>query len=246
MSQHAAASPSSAAMWMSCPASITKSAGMTRPSSRYAREGTAAHTIAEMIIGGNLVPPGKITVEGEQFIVGLPMLRALNPYIDFVQRLQNRTKDVYVEQRVKIGNGALVWGTADCAALDGTDLYIVDLKYGMGVPVEPDCAQLKIYACAAIDTLWRKRRIGRISLTVIQPRLDPLPKMHVTDIGELVDWAEEELNPAMKRIIKGDETEKVGPHCRWCVRKSDCASFGNYRSSQAREIFDDGVDLSDI
>ena len=246
MTAHAAASPSSAAMWMSCPASITKSAGMTRPSSRYAREGTAAHTIAEMIIGGNLVPPGKITVEGEQFIVGLPMLRALNPYIDYVQTLQKITDEVYVEQRVKIGNGALVWGTADCAALYDEALCIGDLKYGMGVPVDPDCAQLKIYACAAVDTLWRTEPVDMVYLTVIQPRLDPAPKTHMMTMEELAEWAARELNPAMRRILKGDETEKVGPHCRWCVRKSDCASFGNYRSSQAREIFDDGVDLSDI
>jgi hypothetical protein len=230
---------------MNCPASITKSKGMTRPSSRYAREGTAAHKIAEMIIGGCLWPPGKITVEGEQFIVGLPMLRALNPYIDYVQRLQARTKDVYVEQRVKIGNGALVWGTADCAALDGTLLSIVDLKYGMGVPVSPDSAQLKIYACAAIDTLWRARRVDLVHLTVVQPRLDPLPKTHHLPVDDLIEWAANELNPAMRAILRGDETEKVGPYCRWCVRKAECAAFRNQKNQAAADIFNDAVDLSD-
>jgi len=245
MTAHAAASPSSAAMWMSCPASITKSAGKTRPSSRYAREGTAAHTIAEMIIGGCLWPPGKITVEGEQFIVGLPMLRALNPYIHFVQELQAMTDDVHIEQRVKIGNGALVWGTADCAALHDDVLDIVDLKYGMGVPVEPDSAQLKIYALAAVDTLWRKRPIGMVYLTVVQPRLDPTPKTHEMTMDELAEWARQELNPAMRAIARGDETEKVGPYCRWCVRKPDCDSFKRYKSALAADIFNDGVDLSD-
>jgi hypothetical protein len=233
-------------MWISCPASITKSAGKTRPSSKYAREGSAAHVIAEMIIGGNIFPPGKITIEGEQFIVGLPMLRALNPYIDYVQRLQARTPDVHVEERVKVGNGSLVWGTADCAALDGEDLYIADLKYGKGVPVEPDSAQLRIYAVAAIDTLWRRRVIGTVTLTVVQPRLDPVPKSIRLDMAELVQWAESELNPAMRRIVRGDETEKVGPYCRWCVRKPECESFRSYKSTLAADIFNDGVDLSDI
>ena len=209
MTAHAAASPSSAEMWMNCPASITKSAGMTRPSSRYAREGTAAHTIAEMIIGGCLWPPGKITIEGEQFIVGLPMLRALNPYIDYVQGLQAKTKDVHVEQRVKIGNGALVWGTADCAALDGEDLYIADLKYGMGVPVSPDSAQLMIYALAAIDTLWRRRLVSTVTLTVIQPRLDPVPKSvrldpvllaHRTSVSRLVNLGVARLVQMLKLL----------------------------------------------
>jgi hypothetical protein len=39
MSQHAACSPSSAAMWLACPASVTRP-GHHRPSSKYAREGT--------------------------------------------------------------------------------------------------------------------------------------------------------------------------------------------------------------
>jgi hypothetical protein len=245
MTAHAAASPSSAAMWMSCPASITKSAGKTRPSSRYAREGTAAHTIAEMIISGCLWPPGKITVEGEQFIVGLPMLRALNPYIDYVQGLQENADDIHIEARVKIGNGALVWGTTDCAAISNTVVDIVDLKYGMGVPVAPDSAQLKIYACAAIDTFWRKDYITAVRLTVIQPRLDIEPKTFFMSIAKLADWAEEELDPAMRRIIRGDETEKVGPYCRWCVRKPECAAYKAQRGEQAAEIFNDGVDLSD-
>jgi hypothetical protein len=232
-------------MWMSCPASITKSKGMTRPSSRYAREGTAAHTIAEMIISGCLWPPGKITVEGEQFIVGLPMLRALNPYIDYVQGLMEMADDIHIETRVKIGNGALVWGTADCAAITGSVVDIVDLKYGMGVPVDPDSAQLKIYACAAVDTFWRRRYVSAVRLTVIQPRLDVVPKTLFLSMDRLAEWAHSELDPAMRRILKGDETEKVGPHCRWCVRRGECAAYQNRRAEQAAEIFNDGVDLSD-
>lgn len=85
MSSHAAAAPSSADMWINCAASITLAAGRTRPSSRYAKEGTAAHHIAELIINGDLFPPGKVIIEGDEFIVGLPMLRALNKYIDTVQ-----------------------------------------------------------------------------------------------------------------------------------------------------------------
>jgi hypothetical protein len=245
MTAHAACSPSSAAMWMACPASITKAAGRTRPSSRYAREGTAAHQIAEMIIKGNLFPPGKITVEGEQFIVGLPMLRALNPYITVVQGLQKVTDDVHIEARVRIGRGKFVWGTADCVASSGdmNYLHVVDLKYGKGVPVEPDTAQLKIYALAAMDTLWPHENFGVVSLMVVQPRLDPKPKTHRMPAEELIEWGRAELNPALRAITKGDETERVGPYCRWCVRKAECDAFKSYKSSMAADIFDDGVDI---
>jgi hypothetical protein len=233
-------SPSSAEMWMNCPASITRAAGRTRPSSRYAREGTAAHKIAEMIIGGNLFPPGIITVEGEQFIVGLPMLRALNPYIDLVQRLQLTADEVHIEARVGMGNGTMVWGTADCAAKYGAALYIVDLKFGMGVPVSPDTAQLKIYALSAIHTFWPFDRFSDVYLTVVQPRLNPLPQTHRMLAVDLAEWNDSHLIPAVRRVLDDDGTEKVGPYCRWCVRRDECDAYARRKSTQAADIFDDG------
>jgi hypothetical protein len=246
MADHAAMSPSSAEMWMNCPASITRAAGRTRPSSRYAREGTAAHKIAEMIINGNLFPPPKITVEGEEFIVGMPMLRALNPYIDLVQRLQSIADDdadVYVEARVGMGNGTMVWGTADCAAKVGWDLHIVDLKYGMGVPVSPDTAQLKIYALAAIHTFWPFERFRDVYLTVVQPRLNPVPQDHHMRATELAAWNDHFLIPAVRRVLDDSPLEQVGPWCRWCVRRDECDAFAKKKSTAAADIFDDGVDL---
>lgn len=242
---HAAASPSSAAMWMNCPASITKAEGRERPSSRFAKEGTAAHKIAETILGGNLFPPGKISVEGTEFIVGIPMLRALRPYISLVESLRDRRgAKTYLEQKVVLGwSGGQVWGTADCISLRKTTLDIVDLKFGKGVPVSPDSAQLKIYALAAIDTFWPSAHFTDINLTIVQPRLDPVPK--TINIGSLTlaDWNRFELRPAVGRIVQGDDTEKVGDWCRWCVRTSECAAFAQKRFTKAADSFDDGVDL---
>ena len=79
MSEHAACSPSSAAMWLACPASVTLTKDMTRPSSKYAREGTAAHKVAEMTLKGDIFLPDKVTVEGNEYIVSPGMCRALEP-----------------------------------------------------------------------------------------------------------------------------------------------------------------------
>ena len=243
MTDHAAVSPSSAEMWMNCPASVTLAEGRTRPSSLYAKEGTAAHRIAEMILAGELFPPGRITVEGSEFIVGLPMLRALNPYIDFVQQLQNDGAKVRVEQRVVLGwADGLVWGTTDCVAKRGSVLDIVDLKYGKGVAVNPDHAQLKIYALAAIHSFWPRTKFATVNMTVVQPRLDPVPQTFSMDGGALSQWGEDELRPAVQRIVGQDTTERYGHWCRWCVRKAECNAFKLQKNTQASEIFDDGLD----
>ena len=240
MSQHAAASPSSAAMWMNCPASITLAEGRVRPSSLYAKEGTAAHQIAEMILAGELFPPGRITIEGSEFIVGLPMLKALNPYIDFVQKLQDRCAEVRIEQRVGLRwADGLVWGTTDCLAKRGGELDIVDLKYGKGVAVDPDSAQLKIYALSAIHTFWPDALFDRINLTIVQPRINPVPQTFSMLASDLAQWGQTTLKPAIARIVQQHTTEVYGHWCRWCVRRGDCTAFKMHKTTQAAEIFDD-------
>lgn len=238
MADHAAASPSSAGMWMPCPASVTQAAGRTRPSSRYAREGTAAHTIAEMILSGELFPPPKIRVEGEEFIVGLPMLLHLRPYITIVEGLRASGAHLFIEQRVGLPGG-LVWGTTDCSALTDTTLDVVDLKFGKGVKVSPDSAQLKIYALSSITTLFPGRVIRKVRLTISQPRIDPVPQTVEMSIGELMGWYADELQPAVQRIHDGDPTEVYGHWCRWCVRRDECKAFKMHKNALASDVFDD-------
>lgn len=242
MPAHALASPSSASMWMNCPASVTLAAGRLRPSSVYAKEGSAAHKIAEGIIAGDPFPPGRLTVEGTEFVISRDMLKFLNPYISFIEGLREHGT-VWIEHRVGLSyTKGVVWGTADCIGLGGQDLTIVDLKYGKGVPVAPDSAQLKIYALGAMDHL--QVFPDYVNLVVFQPRLDPSPKFHTMTFREIIEWGSTQLRPAVERLERNDQTENAGPWCRWCVRRNECAAFASKTSGLAAEIFDDGIDVT--
>jgi hypothetical protein len=244
MTAHAACSPSSAAMWLNCPASITKTKGMTRPSSKYAREGTAAHKVAELTLQGDIFLPDKIKVENEEFIVSPGMCRALNGYITYVQALRaHRHAVVKLEQRIYVPDtDGMVWGTLDCGAYIGSTLIIADLKYGKGHRVEPDSPQLKLYALGFAAQVGANEAWTKVILTICQPRIeskDPL-RWHETTLNELWHWSDFEMRPAMLRIANGDTTENAGPHCRWCVRQTECAAFARRRQSYAASAFDDG------
>jgi hypothetical protein len=244
MSSHAACSPSSASMWLQCPASVTLTKDLTRPSSRYAREGTAAHAVAEMILQGDIFLPDKVSIEGDEYIVSPGMCRALNPYVTFVQALQALPGVITVlEKRLAVPQTlGLVWGTLDCGAFDPecADLHVVDLKFGKGHIVDPEGPQLKLYALALAGHVKETDPAINVTLTICQPRVggDPL-RSHNMMLGDLFEWRDNVVVPAVERISLGDPTEVAGAHCRWCVRKTSCKGFARKHQGHAASVFED-------
>ena len=243
MSAHAACSPSSATMWLACAASVTKTKDVTRPSSKYAREGTAAHAVAEMILQGDPILPDKVTVEGDDYVVSPGMCRALNPYVTHVQGLMAKPRAVvFLEKRVAVPQTYnLVWGTLDCGAYAVGELHVVDLKYGKGVTVGPEGPQLGFYALGLARILLLENPALKVHLTICQPRVEGPPlRHHVTTLGAILDWRNTVVWPALNKIAAGDETETAGAHCRWCVRKTECGAFARKHQGHAASAFDDG------
>jgi Protein of unknown function (DUF2800) len=214
---------------------------MLRPSSKYAREGTAAHKVAELTLQGDIFLPDKITVEGHEYVVSRGMCQALNGYVSHVQALRALPGAVMIlEKRLVVPHTfGMVWGTLDCGVHAG-DLHVVDLKYGKGHVVAPDAPQLKLYALALAEHVMEHRGGVNVTLTICQPRAgsDPV-RSHRTKLGELVDWRQNVVQPAVLSIRGGDTLENAGPHCRWCVRRSECAAFARLHQNRAASAFDD-------
>jgi hypothetical protein len=233
-------------MWLACPASVTKTKDMLRPSSKYAREGTAAHSVAEMTLKGDIFLPDKVTVEGEEFIVSPGMCRALNQYISYVQVLMKLPHSrIFLEHRLQVpGTHDMVWGTLDCGVVTSRQIFVADLKYGKGHVVEPSSPQLKLYALGLAHQVGAESPDVGLLLTICQPRAgcEPL-RHHAMTLGELWQWCDIEVIPAIRRIKAGDTTENAGPHCRWCVRKTECAAFARKHQTYATAVFDDMGDI---
>jgi hypothetical protein len=229
-------------MWLACSASVTMTKDIVRPSSKYAREGTAAHTVAEMTLNGDIFLPDKITVEGDEYIVSPGMCRALNPYISHVESLRALPgAAIVLEKRLVVpGTRGMVWGTLDCGVHACGNLYVVDLKFGKGHVVDPEGPQLKLYALALAGCVRETSYKARVTLTICQPRIGDIPlRSHITTLGDLLDWRGDVVQPAILRIAKGDLTEHAGPHCRWCVRQTACQAFAQKHQNRAAAAFDD-------
>ena len=239
MTGHADASPSSASIWLKCPASVTLARGKKRLPSPYTREGTAAHEAAEHIVNG-LPAPAVVTVDGEDIVISDEMLEHIDHYTRYVDALHKSADWFSAETRLEMLDlPEPLFGTADAmgyVALPSKTLEIVDLKYGKGVLVGVENnPQLKIYG---LGGLRRAPDALRVKLTIIQPRTAGPPVQSVTlGAGELLVWQAETLEPALQRIADNDSTEAPGSHCRWCVRAGECKALATLAQVEARAAF---------
>ena len=229
---HAKLSPSSAERWMTCPGSVVLSDGMPEQTSKFAEEGTLAHSVAEAILREDLK---FIDAEKE-------MLDNVNIYVDYVQGLKGK---LHVEQRVKINE--VVFGTADAVVLQEElkALHIVDLKYGAGVAVEiVNNLQLKIYALAALLTF--KYPVETVTATIVQPRCPHSdgPIRSVTyDMVDLMEF-HTDIEEAIVRVQNAAKSKDIIDYlnpsekaCRWCLAAPKCPLLAKKAQAMAKKVF---------
>src|SRR5699024_12870705 len=150
--QYLARPPRSAGF--SCPASVQLAEKYRREETEsiFAREGTAAHALAELhgrlafgYISEDEFEAGAVRWE-EEFGDGCgeptnsdreEMFEHARDYVRVVQNLASRYKhsSVHFEERLATGVPQS-WGTSDAVIVSPLAVHIVDFKYGKGVRVE--------------------------------------------------------------------------------------------------------------
>jgi hypothetical protein len=231
---HAKLSPSGAHRWMACPGSVGLEAAFPDQSSAYAAEGTLAHMLAsEHLDGSGLHPSQRIgevhEVDGYTFTVDA----AMADYVDNYCRLVREYADgglLLVEQRVPIEHvtgetGAT--GTSDAIIVDTTKrtLYVVDLKYGMGVKVDAgDNPQLMMYALGAMEQCDQLGEFDQVCMVIHQPRLNHVSE-HWIYVGDL--WAFKRRAAEAAELTRQPDAPLVPgeKQCRFCKAKATCPAL---------------------
>lgn len=266
MSAHAKLSPSSAHRWIQCPGSVRLSAQVEETSSVYADEGTMAHKIAEIeaSIAFGLISKRQYARKKLAWAKATPdeyhedMLEHAASYVKLLRELEaeHPHTQVMLEQRVDTGVPAS-WGTLDAALVSPLHLYIVDYKYGMGIPVDAwENPQLKMYGLGGYDMFNDLLTdIEYVTLVVCQPRLDSV-SMHTLTTKELLGWREAVAKPAAALALSPDAYLAPSDEaCRFCPVAGSCRArveymtrrdFGNPELLAPEEIGAILVDLPDI
>ena len=241
--KHATLGPSSAARWLTCTASVEMAQKAPPPKeSDFAREGTIAHSLAEVEARRAFKLPGHETYEADLENVYSELLEHLGGdleatereyeamqdyvawYLDILAEAKGDTGALLLEQRLATGIKGC-WGTSDAVIIRGDTIHVIDLKYGRGVEVSPvENPQFMLYALGALrayrDMLEETRRV---KMTVFQPRINNVDTWEIT-VEDLEAWRDKVARPAARKALTGENTEFTPSEsaCKFCPAAGIC------------------------
>ena len=181
--QHALLSASASARWLQCTAAPQMEAKFPDTTSEFAREGTLAHSIAELKLRAYAVEPmakSTFTRHMNQLkkdeLYQPEMDTHTETYLDYIKGilLSYKTKPyTVVEKRVDFSQYVpRGFGTADCLIMAPNELHIVDFKYGKGVPVDANNnSQMRLYALGALNAYQLLYQFKTVHMHIVQPRI---------------------------------------------------------------------------
>lgn len=270
---HAKLSPSSSGRWLTCLASPIMEEGKPNPSNEYAAEGTAAHFLgetclledldAEHYLGSTILvgttgdtyfdgfgAPSDFEIE-YSFEVNDDMAMYVQEYVQLVRDLRDSTKgEMLVEQKLpleEITGETGATGTADTVILTDDTIYVIDLKYGQGLRVEPvGNTQLQMYALAAMIEYEFLGDFKWVEVIISQPRKEHtaswrISRKELEAFGTDVQYA----CTAISTIdVNTDLTPYFAPSvdaCRYCLASTECKALAN----DVRQTISDDFDMLD-
>lgn len=246
---HATLSPSSSERWIACPGSVSASSNIeAKGASIYAAEGTAAHSLLEMVLRLDVDPDAFIGHEIEKgFKVTEEMAHAVGHALDYVRQEMERNPSLRLHIETRVKPGPLIGlrkgeceGTADIILEDGRLCIVIDYKHGAGIFVDvKDNSQLKLYAAGARerngDAFFKYR------IVIIQPRNYAANGKAVrewnTTERDLVEWLQNKVRPSAHAALAPNAPRYAGKWCKWCPAAGTCRVYAQHAASTAATEF---------
>lgn len=246
---HALLSASSAHRWLKCTKSARLEEQFPDTTSEAAKEGTLAHELAELRVR-NYFRPADVSKRKLTFAIKKmkedplwddEMLVHTETYLDHIKQTALKLPSepyVEVEKRVDYSQYAPDgFGTADMIMIQGNTLYVIDFKYGKGVPVSAEKnPQMMLYALGAYESCKILYPIERIHLAIVQPRLpDGITEWECL-LGELLEFGDYVKERAALAIAGTGEFAPGEKTCKFCRARKQCRARSDYNVKQAFDL----------
>lgn len=214
---------------MLCPGSHVLQAGLPDSTSKYAAEGTAAHQVLTWCLQADetVIPAARyigrvIEADGFIFEVDEDMARHVQVTLDYVADLKGDDGIVFADIRVNYSSyldtpEAEAWGTADVIIARGTELIVIDFKYGMGVEVSAEKnPQMSLYGLGALQAYHGLvADFETVRMAISQPRIRTAPSEYDTTVAELETWGRSTARSAVMTCMNADRTQREDDQDRW-------------------------------
>jgi CRISPR/Cas system-associated exonuclease Cas4 (RecB family) len=217
---------------MRCPGSLRLEAEMPDKPSRYAAEGTLAHSMAADYLENKPNPQdylgGVNEEDGFDFIVDQAMIDYVVDYAKLVREYAEGG-ELHIEQRLSFSDSIGVpdsFGTSDAVIVHPDRITIIDLKYGMGVRVDAqENEQLMLYALAALEKFGVAYDFKEVVMVIHQPRLNHVSE-YAVPVEHIQAFAERAREAAKKALFDNDPTYEAGEkQCKFCKAKAVCPAL---------------------
>jgi hypothetical protein len=136
---------------------------------------------------------------------------------------------------------AEAWGTADVIIARGSEVIVIDFKYGMGVEVSAEKnPQMSLYGLGALQAYHGLvADFETVRMAISQPRIRTAPSEYDTTVAELETWGRSTARSAVMTCVNADRTKLeeddqrwleifVRPgekQCKFCRAKATCPSL---------------------
>jgi hypothetical protein len=244
---HATLGASTASRWMACPGSVRLTRDIPNITTDAAREGTAAHALAQLALENSQDPILWLGQKLEGWEVDTEMVEHVRDFVAFVRERIALASEFGIEEKFSLAPlnpPEAMFGTTDVWTYDADarTLDVIDLKYGRGIVVEAvGNKQLRYYALGAALKLGAGRQIEKVRMTIFQPRAahsdGPVREDEITIeellgfAGELMDAAEATQDPNAPLV--------AGDHCRFCPIAARCPAQQALAQQVAQVVFAD-------
>ena len=237
---------------MLCPGKKVLEQGKPDNTSKYAAEGTAAHQVLTWALQEERPATAYIgrVIEADGFVfeVDQDMAGHVQVCVDYANDLKGDDGTIFADIRVNYSSYLGVaeqeaWGTADVIVCRGTEVIVVDFKYGMGVEVDAERnPQMSLYGLGALQAYHGLvADFETVRMAISQPRIKRAPSEWDCSVEELETWGRStarsavntclqaiEIDPAMVVSAVGWNDVFLRPgekQCKFCKAKATCPAL---------------------
>jgi hypothetical protein len=233
---------------MLCPGKKVLEQGKPDNTSKYAAEGTAAHQVLTWALQEERPATAYIgrVIEADGFVfeVDQDMAGHVQVCVDYANDLKGDDGTIFADIRVNYSSYLGVaeqeaWGTADVIVCRGTEVIVVDFKYGMGVEVDAERnPQMSLYGLGALQAYHGLvADFETVRMAISQPRIKRAPSEWDCSVEELETWGRSTARSAVATCINAADlrgeyepweqvflrpAEKA---CKFCKAKATCPAL---------------------